>query len=271
MTHDDEARRLARHARERPKGGEDPLERLTAGDSDDAEALAALLALADGDEDAAALFAPLSTATVDRIAAAAIQASEAPSARLDLLDQGPSAELRLDPSAPEAHLDRDDEPSNVVQLSTWRRAIVPLFAVAAAALLFVSLPGPLAPLPDYALTAEGGAAELRADRATGAPLRTTAGAPLVFVLQPATRVDGPIGVVGFMRRGDEIRAWAAEIELATTGAVRLSGATPELEPGLWDAVLYVGRPDALPNGPGQNPAAESVRTLVQPLEVVAPL
>ena len=144
-----------------------------------------------------------------------------------------------------------------------RQATGWLTAAAAAALILVVLrPGPQAwsSLPAYDLQLAPGVQELR-----GAPVPETAGAVPDFapgsrfelVLRPERAVSGEVAARAFLaREGEPPAPWHVPVEVAPSGAVRLSGVLGQdldLAPGSWHLWLAVGRP-------GHLPAAEDLAT-----------
>lgn len=157
--------------------------------------------------------------------------------------------------------------SKVVSLDARRRLLraaspVAVILSAAAVLLFV-LRSPerpdvasfadLSPLPAYDLSVRGG---LKQTRGLEEPtpqrlLRLAPSSELDLTLRPATRVEGPLALRTFFVQQGKVQPWAAPVEIAPTGALRVHGAAGKLLPGLEGVVelrLVVGRAEVLGEG-----------------------
>ncbi|AUX41650.1 uncharacterized protein SOCE26_030720 [Sorangium cellulosum] len=153
-------------------------------------------------------------------------------------------------------------------------------AAAAAALLFMRLspegdsdhprgllgdPGVVAllPVPAYTVAVAGGELEQRAANG-GAPAtaRLGPGSRVEIALRPATRVEGPVAVRGFLIQGGTARPWDVRADVSEQGSARIEGDTETLFQGVpegeWEIALAIGRPEALPKDP-----ADVLRALQQ--------
>ncbi|MES2643360.1 MAG: hypothetical protein V4850_28000 [Myxococcota bacterium] len=206
---------LARLARER-RGRVDPRwDALTRGELGEAER-AALLA----EDDAARLaplFEPLGDAFADAMTARLL--GGAPAARID---EAPPDVVPL--RAPAA----EPAPRPPPRLRPWMRVAAPLLALAAAALLTVSLRDPDGvpdPLPAYALEVQGGDRALRAGEAPVADvLRLSPGSRVTVVARPERDVVSPVTAEARVvpRAGNPV-PWSGGLEVSPAGAVRLAG------------------------------------------------
>ena len=76
---------------------------------------------------------------------------------------------------------------------------------------------------------------------------------LTVLLRPLEPVVGPVRVRAFVEQGDHSRAWAVPFERSEAGVFLLRApvrSLPVLGPGRWRLTFLVGRPWALPPGPG---------------------
>ncbi|MCU0681123.1 MAG: hypothetical protein MUF34_02465 [Polyangiaceae bacterium] len=157
--------------------------------------------------------------------------------------------------------------SKVVSLDARRRLLrtaTPVaVALSAAAALLLVLRSPerpevatfadLAPLPAYDLSVRGGLKQTRGVEEPTAqrPLRLAPSSELDLTLRPATRVEGPLALRTFVVQQGKVQPWAAPVEIAPTGALRVHGAAAKLLPGLEGVVelrLVVGRAEVLGEG-----------------------
>jgi hypothetical protein len=69
----------------------------------------------------------------------------------------------------------------------------------------------------------------------------------------------------FVRRGEDVRAWPSAIEVSHAGAVRIvasPASLPEGTTGVWEMLIAVGRPGAMPTSSdldGKRAAPSDVR------------
>ncbi len=118
-----------------------------------------------------------------------------------------------------------------------------------------------ASLPLYELTVTGVAARRSASIAPEIPT-LAAGTSCTLVLSPATPAAGPVGGRFYAVRGELWKRWRVELEVASSGALRVRGPIIDdlsLEPGSWLLVAAVGRPQALPSVPELRAALASGR------------
>jgi len=107
-----------------------------------------------------------------------------------------------------------------------------------------------APLPAYELVARGGVKHTRgpSEPPAAGPLRLVPGSEIDLTLRPSTRVEGPLAVRAFVVQEATTRPWAAPVDVAPTGAMRLHGPVDKLFAGFEGALelrLVVGRAEAL--------------------------
>ncbi len=108
-----------------------------------------------------------------------------------------------------------------------------------------------AALPAYEIAFVGGDQALRgAVPAAVAPVhKFSRGESFRMVLRPRTALGGPVAARLFLRRGADVRAWDAPVDVSSEGAVRVVASLdtlPAASEGDWDLVVVVGRPDAVP-------------------------
>jgi hypothetical protein len=73
-----------------------------------------------------------------------------------------------------------------------------------------------------------------------------------LLLRPERAAIGHVGARVFLVRGAEVRRWQTPIDVSSEGAIRIVTSLETLPPGsagLWDLVVVVGDPDALPDSP----------------------
>jgi hypothetical protein len=180
------------------------------------------------DEFAAALFRPLEGPALERIEANV----------LEMTRQGRKSEV---------------VPISAASTTKRRRAVAaavlaPL-ALAAGLLLYVAVPS-RSTLPVYQLDVTGGAQPLRnAPSAPAAHVSLAPGSQLEIVARPSTAVAEAVMARTFFVRGEDIHPWNPTMEISPEGAVRATAppsSWANLTPGMWDLVVLIGRPDALP-------------------------
>lgn len=154
------------------------------------------------------------------------------------------------------------------------KLLVPLGALAAAAvlLLFLRTAGP--PMPGYELSVMGGE---QTQRATGAgapssPPRLLRASAIELVARPTTRIQGDVAAAGFAVRGPVATPLGVTPTISPQGSVRIAGAASEVfrgvAAGTIDVVVVVARPGALPDAAtvargGPIPHAVTLRTAVE--------
>ncbi|CAN94848.1 hypothetical protein sce4685 [Sorangium cellulosum So ce56] len=131
----------------------------------------------------------------------------------------------------------------------WRKAVPVAALAAAAALALLVLPRSPEPLPAYALLTS---AE-RGDPAAGPAVHLRSGGSLTMTLRPEAAVSGPVILRAALVREQRAALWdlpAGAAQIAPTGAVKIAGTREALFPdgaiGVYEIVLAVGRPEALP-------------------------
>ncbi len=108
-----------------------------------------------------------------------------------------------------------------------------------------------APLAAYSLSVEGGNQAQRGDRPSpDSVIRLDPASRLSLVLRPETPVSGAIAVRGFLVREGVAEPWETPAAVGAGGVVRIDGTAAALfadvPEGAWDVVLFLGRPEALP-------------------------
>ncbi|MGH7297821.1 MAG: hypothetical protein ACRELB_22975, partial [Polyangiaceae bacterium] len=128
-----------------------------------------------------------------------------------------------------------------------RRSLLPLAIVGAAVasavvLLVVRLRLEPPTVPTYVL-----------DDHDAAEMAVGAGKTFRIDVEPTGEVTGAVGARGFLLRGDEVRPWDPQFEVARDGSVHLAGPVDTLfagvPPGPWEVAVAVGRPENLPTAP----------------------
>jgi len=136
--------------------------------------------------------------------------------------------------------------------AAWGRfgAVLGTLAMAASLAIAWRAHAPLAPsLPGYEVAFAGGEQEWRGESDAKAEHRARRGERVRLDARPRTAVDGPVEARLFVRRGADVRAWPAAMQVSAAGAVRVVAAVDALPAGTtgaWDLVLVVGRPEAMP-------------------------
>jgi hypothetical protein len=111
-------------------------------------------------------------------------------------------------------------------------------AVAAASLLFIF--SPARELPRYALEVSGGEKPLRSGDPTGAGrLVALPNNVLTFTLRPELETDRAVELSSFIQRGDVLEPWTLPIDRSQRGALRISGETRALFPGVTGAFKLI--------------------------------
>lgn len=117
--------------------------------------------------------------------------------------------------------------AEVVTLGSWRRRAWVFLPVLLAAVLLFALWPQTAPLYTMELSRTGDAVL----RGEVPPQDTLRPGYLELVLRPAGRVHGEVQVQASFLTGSQRVAWAAEVEQAPSGVLRLSGQRPALAVG----------------------------------------
>lgn len=157
-------------------------------------------------------------------------------------------------------------------------------ALAAAAVLFVvfRMLDPLGggEIPEYAVTLTGGTATSRSADTSGELPKLLPSADVELVLRPKTAAQGEVSAKAFLFVDGRASPWAAAIERAPGGAMRIAGRADALfgreTRGRLDVVLAVGAPGALGDDAALTRAVEGgappegVLLLRQPLVLAEP-
>lgn len=164
--------------------------------------------------------------------------------------------------------------------SNWwlskRRAALAFAAVAAVALIWISVPFTTVhpALPHYTLTTEGHTKIWRGTPSPGALDHYQQGAPLQWLLRPDEPFADEVKVRVFLRSGEKTQEWPVDVEISQSGAIRLSGSVGvELDApqGTHEVLVVVASPgvqiaqDSLPKLSSTRVKIFS-RTLVFPAE-----
>jgi hypothetical protein len=155
-------------------------------------------------------------------------------------DEAPRAE-----TAPSAN--GGPKKSSVMRIASWV-----LLAVAIAAGVAVFVGRRQAPLPAYDVSWTGDRLQRGDDGLANAVITVNPLLQTVIVVRPTTPVKGPVEVRACVTRGGAAREWKPPIEISDDGAVRISGPSRsvfDVPPGMWTAVVAVGRPGDLPSDP----------------------
>lgn len=142
----------------------------------------------------------------------------------------------------------------------WRAglAVVALVTACVAFALLLARPPSGGPLPDYEIVMND---EVWRTGDRVVPVEKTRGAPWRIDLRPSTRIEGPVGFLGFLARENDVRPWAPAAEVGPKGTIRISGPVETLFAGVpegqWDIVLIVARPEVL------NARAKSITEAIQ--------
>lgn len=189
----------------------------------------------------------MSDPLLDAVIRAAREEREREQAELD-----PELLRPLSAEAKERNLARmlsEVRPSNVVALPARRRwGVIASAIAAAAAVLIIALSFPSPRLPEYTLAISAGAAE---SRGTAAPSGTPIFEPstkLEIILRPKTDAEGPIAFRAFAVRDEKWTPWSPPSTAGEHGSIKISGPASSIfpfEPGEYELVFVVGRPEAL--------------------------
>jgi hypothetical protein len=176
------------------------------------------------------------------------------SARMDAEAQG-SAEPTREAAASmssiaDARAKRECRPRRTIVFTT-----AGLLAAVAAAILWVRPSGESLSLPSYAVTAEGGAKDVRGidapeagDPTVSAVQRVRDGSELIVTLRPSTSVSGDVTARAFVTRDAELAEVHPRSRVAPSGAVQLVFAGADVigsRRGRAILRVVVGRPRAL--------------------------
>lgn len=296
MSDEELLKAIVQAAREERAARDPNLERVTLGEATDDE-LRALEARAEDDAAFASALArhrPLSDDAHARFADAILGASkeeatakgaiakEEPNAKEAIAKEEPAA--KEEPNAKEEAIAKDPPDAE-----TKRGVLVRLFpvlaplAVAAAVLLFfVFRSGDALPAYDVTLRA---AADTRLAPAPGPasptePVRLHPSSTLEMVIRPAAKVDGAVAVRAVVVRNGRAAAWNPAVEIGDGGAVRIRERVDTVVPeksGVWELVVAVGRPSALPSSadlahravnPDSSDAPKATRIVRAKIEIV---
>ena len=176
--------------------------------------------------------------------------------------------------AGESALDTGNENDNPVSSLEWFRnhkrttfaAAASLAAAAAIALILVSSPTRLTPLPPYELETSSGNLRLRGEDKPNQTMSLPNGTKLRFVARPIDAIRGAFEARAFAVTDDDAVELPIPLEIDESGAVSLTASIgedlilPKRTRSIW---LAIARPGKLPN-------AENLRTHIENISNGAP-
>lgn len=292
---DEDLKAIVQAARDERAARDPKLERVTRGEATEDE-LRALEAAAEADPQRAEALArhrPLSSDAHDRFAAAILGQAAAPKedAREEAArKEGAREEAAREEDAREeaAREEAAREEAAREEAAQGKRGVVvrlfpllaPLAVAAAVLLFFVFRNGDNLPAYDATLRAAADTRLASTPASSSEPVRLHPSSTLEMVIRPAAKVDGAVGVRAVVVRNGRAAAWSPAVEIGDGGAVRIRERVDTVVPeksGIWELVVAIGRPSALPSSadlahralsPDALDAPSSIRIVRAKIEIV---